>query len=48
MLTVYGNVQSLGKKGELIADKLEFDLKKETLDISMFDNDQIDVKLKQQ
>ena len=46
MLSIYGNVESLGKKGELIADKLEFDLKKETLDISMFDNDQIDVKLK--
>ena len=46
MLSIYGNVESLGKKGELTADKLEFDLKKETLDISMFDNDQIDVKLK--
>ena len=30
------------------ADKLNFDLKKETLDISMFDNQQIDVKLKNQ
>ena len=46
LLSIYGNVESLGKKGELTADKLEFDLKKETLDISMFDNEQIDVKLK--
>tara|TARA_E500000178_G_C16995977_1_gene743214 strand:+ start:1519 stop:2091 length:573 start_codon:yes stop_codon:yes gene_type:complete len=46
LLLIYGNVESLGEKGELTADKLIFDLKKETLDISMFDNAQIDVKLK--
>ena len=48
LLLIYGNVKSSGEKGEISADKLNFDLKKETLDISMFDNQQIDVKLKNQ
>ncbi len=46
LLLIYGNVKSSSEKGEVLADRLNFDLKKETLDISMFDNKQIDVKLK--
>ncbi len=46
LLLIYGNVKSSGDKGEISADNLRFDLKNETLDISMFDNKQIDVKLK--
>ena len=46
LLLIYGNVKSSGEKGEISADRLNFDLKKQTLDISMFDNKQIDVKLK--
>ena len=46
LLTVYGNVIGNGLKGDIVADKLNFDISKRTLDISMFNNDQINVNVK--
>lgn len=45
-LTIYGNVITKSIKGDIAADNLEFDLKTKTLDISMFDNKQVNVKLR--
>jgi LPS export ABC transporter protein LptC len=45
-LTIYGNVITESKKGDIVADNLKFDLITKTLDISMFDNEQVDVKLR--
>tara|TARA_B110000881_G_scaffold76439_1_gene66534 strand:+ start:372 stop:968 length:597 start_codon:yes stop_codon:yes gene_type:complete len=45
-LTIYGNVNAKSIKGDIAADNLEFDLKTKTLDISMFDNKQVNVKLR--
>ena len=44
-LSIYGNVKSEGVQGVLKADNLEFDINEKTLDISMFSEDQINVKL---
>ncbi len=44
-LTIYGNVRTESIKGSMIADNLKFDLSKQTLDISMFNNKQIDMRL---
>ncbi|MFL2890042.1 MAG: LPS export ABC transporter periplasmic protein LptC [Pelagibacteraceae bacterium] len=44
-LSIYGNVKSEGVQGVLKADNLEFDINKKTLDISMFSDEQINVKL---
>ena len=46
MLTIYGNVKTESVKGNIAADKLEFDLSNETLDASMFSEDQIKVKVR--
>ncbi len=45
-LTIYGNVRTESIKGNMTADNLKFDLLKQTLDISMLGNKQIDMKLK--
>tara|TARA_B100000029_G_C17470607_1_gene921825 strand:+ start:555 stop:1154 length:600 start_codon:yes stop_codon:yes gene_type:complete len=44
-LTIYGNVRAESIKGTMAADKLKFDLLKQTLDISMFDDKRVNVKL---
>ena len=44
-LTIYGNVSAESIKGSIIADNLEFDLLEQTLDISMLNNKQVDMKL---
>ena len=44
-LNIWGNVFGEGTKGKIVADKLNFDLTKQTLDISMFANEQINVNL---
>ena len=46
MLTIYGNVKTESVKGNIAADKLEFDLSDQTLDASMFNEEQIKVKLR--
>ena len=46
LLKIYGNIRGNTEKGQILADTLNYDLKKETLSISMFDNDLIDVKVK--
>ncbi len=44
-LTIYGNVRVESIKGTMAADNLKFDLSKQTLDISMFDDRQVNVRL---
>ena len=44
-LKIYGNVKAESIKGSIKADNLEFDLLKQTLDISMFSNGQINMVL---
>ena len=46
LLTVSGNVKSQSVQGDIEADLLSFDLSLNTLDISMFTEDQINVKMK--
>ena len=46
LLTVSGNVKSQSIQGDIEADLLSFDLSLNTLDISMFTEDQIKVKMK--
>ncbi len=46
MLTIYGNVKTESVKGSIAADKLEFDLSDQTLDASMFNEEQIKIKLR--
>ena len=45
-LSIYGNVRTESIQGSIVADNLQFDLLKQTLDISMFDKKQVNVKLK--
>lgn len=45
-LRIYGNVSTESIQGNIMADKLDFDLSLQTLDISMFDKDQVNVKLR--
>jgi len=46
-LLVTGNVHGESiEKGEFFADNVEYDLTNKTLDFSMFDNKQVNVKLK--
>ena len=44
-LKIYGNVRAESIKGNIKADNLEFDLLKQTLDISMFSDEQINMVL---
>ena len=46
-LIASGNVKGESiEKGEFIADSVEYSLKNKTLDLSMFDNEQVKVKIK--
>ena len=46
MLTIYGNVRSESIQGNIMSDKLKFDVSLKTLDISMFTDRQVNVKIK--
>ena len=48
LINVYGNIKGESVKGDLAADKLQINIKNQTIDISMFDNDKINVTLKNQ
>ena len=45
-LNIYKNVRTESPEGNIVADNLKFDLLDKTLDISMFSNDQVNVKIK--
>ena len=45
LLTIYGNVRGESIKGNITGDKVKIDLSKKTLDISMFDEKQINVNV---
>ena len=45
-LTITNNVKLNGIKGDLFADKLLFDIKKQTLDISSFNDNKINARIK--
>ena len=47
LLKIYGNIKGKTDKGEIFADMLSYDLKRGSLDISMFNNNLIDVKVKE-
>ncbi len=46
LLTIYGNVLTESVQGSTRSDKLIFDLKDQTLNMSMYNNEQVNVKLK--
>ena len=46
LLIVYGNVQSESPEGNIEADNLKVDLSTKTLNLSMFNNNGVKVKLK--
>jgi len=46
LLTIYGNVKTESVQGNIVADKLEFDLSAQTLNASMFSEEQINLKLR--
>ncbi len=46
LLNIYKNVRTESPEGNIVADNLKFDLLDKTLDISMFSNDQVNVKIK--
>lgn len=48
ILTIYGNVITESVQGELKADILNFDLNTKTLDVSMYNNGQVNVNLRGQ
>ena len=45
-LEIYGNVNGSSSDGNLVADSLKFDISNQTLKISMFDNNNVKVNLK--
>ncbi len=46
LLTISGNVRTESVKGDMLADNLVFDISEKTLDVSMFTNNQVNVKLR--
>ena len=46
LLSIYGNVLGESIKGDIIADNLEFNIINKTLDISMFSDERINIKVK--
>ena len=46
LLTIYGNVMTESVQGNIIADNVEIDLSTKTVDISMFDETQVNVNLR--
>ena len=47
LLTISGNVTAESIQGDIEADKLNFNLTSKTLDITMFDSEQVKVKIKE-
>lgn len=45
IVTITGNVKGESIKGDIVADQAIFDLTKKTLDISMFDEKQVNIKV---
>ena len=45
LINLYGNVKSESKEGNVEADNAEIDLKKKTIDLNMFDNNEVKGKL---
>ena len=46
LLTIYGNVVTESVQGTTKSDKLVVDLKDQTLNMTMYNNEQVNVKLK--
>ena len=46
LLTIYGNVKTESIKGNISADNIEIDISKRTVDLSMFGNGEVKVKLR--
>tara|TARA_B100000886_G_scaffold141236_1_gene95713 strand:- start:2136 stop:2726 length:591 start_codon:yes stop_codon:yes gene_type:complete len=47
LLKIYGNIKGKTGRGEIFADMVSYDLKRGSLDISMFNNNLIDVRVKE-
>lgn len=45
LINIYGNVKSESIEGNIEADNAEINLKKKTIDLNMFDNNEVKVKL---
>ena len=45
LINIYGNVKSESIEGNMEADNAKIDLKKKTIDLNMFDNNEVKVKL---
>ena len=48
LLSIYGNVLGESIKGDIIADNLEFNIINKTLDISMFSEERVNIKVRDQ
>ena len=46
LLTIYGNVKTESIKGIISADNIEIDISKRTVDLSMFGNGEVKVKIR--
>ena len=46
LLTIYGNVKTESIKGDILADNIEIDISKRTVDLSMFNKGEVEVKIK--
>ena len=46
LLTIYGNVKTESIQGDISADNVEIDISKRTVDLSMFGNGEVKVKLR--
>ena len=46
LVNVYGNVRTGNNQGSMSADNLKFDLSSRVLDVSMFNEDKVNLKLK--
>ena len=46
LLTIYGNVKTESIKGDISADNIEIDISKRTVDLSMFGNGEVKVKIR--
>tara|TARA_B100000427_G_C15337139_1_gene519478 strand:+ start:91 stop:690 length:600 start_codon:yes stop_codon:yes gene_type:complete len=46
LLTIYGNVKTESIKGNISADNIEIDISKRTVDLSMFGNGEVNVKIR--
>ncbi len=46
LLSIYGNVKTESIKGDILADNIEIDISKRTVDLSMFNKGEVEVKIK--